>query len=289
MKKLLILFICNLFCFNQSNALPKPGPSARTVITKMLAAIAAHKGYSYTMTGYERNIGLETTKKVGIDVKVINNPSKIYVKLTIGNRKDTEILYCKGERDGNALVNAGRFLPNLTLDPLGTILTEGQRHTIFATGFGVPSQIIGSLVKTADNAKKFDAYFSAPTTVVHNGRNCYKITISNINWNYTTYIADRGENAYSIAQKLLIPEASILELNEFIKTIEDDLGGKTLRIQIGYAKKSIFYIDKETYLPILQEMSDDGGVFEHYEFSNIVINPAFKTDEFSENFPDYKF
>lgn len=288
MRKLLFTSICILLACSNLLA-QKPGPSSRSIINKMLVAIAAHKGYTYTMEGQERIIGMDKPKKGSISVKLTNHPYKVYIKLLEGNRKDTEILFVKDERENNALVNASRFLPNLTLDPIGDILTEEQRHTLFETGFAFTAKIIGDIVRNAEKAKKFDAYFSPATSIVQNGKNCYKITITNMNWDYTSYKALKGENAFTIAQKLMIPAYSILELNDKIKTIQQDLGGRTLRVQIGYARRSIFYIDKETYLPIFQEMYDDSGVFEHYEFGDIVINPTFKANEFSEDYPDYKY
>lgn len=288
MRKLFFISICTLFACSNLLA-QKSGPNTRTIITKMLASIAAHKGYTYTMEGQERIIGLDKPKKGSVQVKLMNSPLKVYVKLMEGKRKDTEILYVKDERENNAIVNIGRFVPNLTLSPIGDNLTEDQRHTIFELGFAYTGKIINELMRITDKAKKFDTYFSAATPIVQNGRNCYKITITNMNWDYTSYKASKGENAFSIAQKLMIPTYSILELNDHIKMIDQDLGGRTLRVQIGYARRCILYIDKETYLPIFQEMYDDSGVFEHYEFTDIIINPAFKANEFSEENSDYKF
>jgi outer membrane lipoprotein-sorting protein len=47
--------------------------------------------------------------------------------------------------------------------------------------------------------------------------------------------------------------------------------------------KTVLYIDKETNFPIYQEMSDEKGVFEKYEYSNLVVNPIFKADDFSDS------
>lgn len=93
---------------------------------------------------------------------------------------------------------------------------------------------------------------------------------------------------YTLSQRLLIPEYSITELNG-IKNFDEDLSGKTLKVPSSYAKKSTFYIEKATNLPIFQEMLDDKGVFERYEFFNVVVNPTFKADEFTEDFSGYDF
>jgi outer membrane lipoprotein-sorting protein len=49
------------------------------------------------------------------------------------------------------------------------------------------------------------------------------------------------------------------------------------------------YIDKENFFPIFQEVSDDKGIFERYQFFNLTVNPVFKANEFTEDFPEYNF
>ena len=56
-----------------------------------------------------------------------------------------------------------------------------------------------------------------------------------------------------------------------------------------YAKKSVVYIDRINYLPLKQEMYDDKGLFEKYEFLNLKINPTIYEEEFTEGFKDYNF
>jgi outer membrane lipoprotein-sorting protein len=74
-----------------------------------------------------------------------------------------------------------------------------------------------------------------------------------------------------------------------VKGMDDDLGGKTLKVPSSYAKKSVLYIQKDTKIPVYQEMSDDKGLFEKYEYRDVVVNPKFADDEFTTSFSDYRF
>jgi hypothetical protein len=223
-----------------------------------------------------------------IYTKLSFNPHKVYMKMITDPNKGTEILYVKGERGDKALVNPGKFLPTVKLNPFSSLLTKDQHHTVLSAGFGFTAKVTADGIKKAEAKGKFDEVFKYAGDITWNNRSCYKIVIEDPTWTYTTYNAQKGENMYSVAQKLLIPEYSMVELNG-VKNFEEDLGGKTLKVPTSYARKTIMYIDKENNLPIYQEMYDDKGVFERYEFFNVVPNPVFKADEFSQDFSEYNF
>jgi hypothetical protein len=202
--------------------------------------------------------------------------------------KGTEMLYVEGERDNKVMVNPGKFLPTLNLNPASNLLTKDQHHTVLSAGFRLVARIITAGIKRADEQGKFDEVFKYSGDVTWNNRPCYKLIIADPTWGYTTYTAKKGETILSIAAKLLISEYSIEELNG-VKNFDEDLGGRTLKVPTSYAKTTIFYIDKENNIPVYQELSDDKGVFERYQFYNLTLNPNFKPDEFTKGFADYKF
>ena len=142
--------------------------------------------------------------------------------------------------------------------------------------------------KRSDEQGKFDEVFKYAGDVTWNGRSCYKLVIEDPTWAYTTYKAVKGETLLTVASKLLISEYSIGDLNG-VKSFEDDLGGKTLKVPTSYAKKSVFYVDKENNFPVFQELTDDRGIFERYQFFNLKIDPGFKSNEFTKGFDGYNF
>lgn len=262
---------------------------ARTIINKSLTAVNASKGCVYTMRGYERIKGKSTLFYTEITTKVNLNPWSIYGKVSTKPHEGTELLFVKGQRGDKVLVNPGKFLPTVTLAPTNSLLTGDQHHTILSSGFGLYARIIGNALKRADAENKFDEVFKYEGDVTFDGKSCYKITIIDPTYDITNATAKAGENLYTFSQRVLVPEYSITELNPVVKSFETDLSGKTLKIPSAYAKKSVLYIDKATMFPLFQEMADDKGVFERYEYYNLKVNPTFKANEFTEDFEGYNF
>lgn len=287
-KRFLIVAAITIVAAINFSAMETPENQARTILTKMLNAINAYKGLTYTMRSEERIAGMKELRDGNIYTKLLVSPHKVYMKMITDPNKGTEILYVDGERGNKALVNPGRFLPTITLSPNSGLLTKDQHHTLLSAGFGLVVPIIGGAIKRADEQKKFDEVFKYVGDVNWNNRNCYKIVIEDPTYTITSYKAVKGDNMNTIFHKLLVPEYSLTELDG-IKSFDEDLGGKTLKVPSSYAKKTVFYIDKETNLPIFQEMSDDKGIFERYSFTGVIVNPAFKADEFTKGFSEYKF
>lgn len=289
MKKNILLLCLAVIVSLSCSAAGRPESQTRIIVNKMIKAIDNHKGCIYTMRSEERIQSMKTGLRGGdIFTKINVSPRKSYMKMVTDPNKGTEILYVEGERGNKALVNPGKFLPTLKLSPYSSLLTKDQHHTMMSAGFTFVEKIVSQGVKKADAEQRFDEAFKYAGDVTWNGRNCYKLIIEDPTYGYTTYTAKKGENMFTVAAKFLIPEYSMVELNG-VKNFEEDLGGKTLKIPTSYAKKTVMYIDKENYFPIFQEVSDDKGIFERYTFYNLVVNPAFKADEFTEDFNGYNF
>lgn len=276
------LAVCNF------SARIAPESQARTIINKMVKAIDTYKTCVYTMRSEERLINMKELRGGDIFTKLNVSPRKTYMKMVTDPNKGTEILYVDGERNNKALVNPGKWLPTVTLNPASSLLTKDQHHTILMAGFNVVGKIIEDGIKKADAKGKFDEVFKYEGDVTWNGKSCYKIVISDPTYTYTTYKAVKGDNMCIISSKLLISEYTLTDLDG-IKSFDEDLGGKTLKVPTTYAKTTVFYVDKENNFPIYQEMSDDKGVFERYQFFNLVVNPTFKADEFTKGYSEYKF
>lgn len=288
MFKKIIPPVLSVFLFAIVAFKPAPESQTRTIINKSLAAMASHKGSTYTMRGSERLVGRSGLRTADIFTKVSVSPQKTYMKMITDPNKGTELLYVKGERGDKALVNAGKMIPTVTLSPFNGLVTKDQHHTMLSAGFAIVNKIISEGVRKADAQGKFDSVFRYVGDVTWNNRACYKIIIEDPTYTYTTYKAQKGENMYSVALKFLVPEYSMVELNG-VKHFEEDLGGKMLKLPTSYAKKTVLYIDKQNLFPVFQEMTDDKGIFERYEFYNLVINPTFKSDEFTKDYSEYGF
>ena len=93
---------------------------------------------------------------------------------------------------------------------------------------------------------------------------------------------------FTIAQKLYLNEFEIKELNK-LKEFTGLKAGQTLVLPNAYAKKTILFIDKKTFLPLVQVIYDELGFFERYEYHGLQVNPTFEKDEFTKDFPAYHF
>ena len=81
----------------------------------------------------------------------------------------------------------------------------------------------------------------------------------------------------------------ILEKNPGIKHYRDVQEGQLIRVPIAYAQKMTLDIDPLTYLPVIIEIFDEQGLYERYEYRDIRVNPAFGSNTFREDNPQYSF
>jgi len=285
-KYFYVILFTAAVCMNYSAS--AADSQTRTIVNKMIAAMESYKTCFYTMKSEERLPDMKDLRGGEIFTKINETPKKVYMKMTADPNKGTEVLYVTGENSGKATVKSTKLFFSISLAPTGSMLTKDQHHTLLSTGFRLVARIVGAGVKRADEQGKFDVVFKYAGDVTWNGRSCYKLIIEDPTWTYTTYKALKGETLLTLASKLLISEYSIADLNG-IKSFEDDLGGRTLKVPTSYAKKSVFYIDKENNFPVFQELTDDRGVFERYQFFNLKINPEFKANEFTKGFDGYNF
>ncbi|MDW8273457.1 MAG: DUF1571 domain-containing protein [Chitinophagales bacterium] len=282
-KQLLVIFFLIAYC-KSHNA---QQTDVRALITDMLNAIKNAKGYIYTMKGTERLIGKNEYKVTEVFTKVNVSPKKIFARVVNEPNKGTEMLYVAGERDNKILVKSG-WVPALKLSPFSSLLMKDQHHSLLSAGFGFFYKNISEGIRRADAQDKFNTVFKLDGEITYEGRKCFKLIVEDPTYSVTEYKASKGENTYTISQKLLVPECFIMEANG-IKSIDENLEGKTLKVPTSYAKRSIIYIDKQNNFPIYQEMWDNKGMFEKYEFKNLIVNPTFAENEFSTEFKDYSF
>ena len=288
MKKSILLVVLIVAAAAINFSATAPDSQTRVIVNKMVKAMELYKTCTYTMKSEERLPDMKELRGGEIFTKVNESPRKTYMKMTADPNKGTEVLYNDGENNGKAYVKSPKVFFSISLAPTGSMLTKDQHHTLFSAGFRLVARIIEAGAKRSDAQGKFDEVFKYVGDVTWNGRSCYKVVIEDPTWTYTTYKAQKGETMLTVASKLLISEYSIADLNG-IKSFEDDLGGRTLKVPTSYAKKSIFYIDKENNFPVFQELTDDRGVFERYQFFNLKIDPGFKADEFTKGFTGYNF
>ena len=261
----------------------KSNLSCREIINHMLDSI--------------KNIGtqacsVKATERIGKHILIAES----YIKLNISPRKiyfhspvkGAELLWVEGTNKGNALVHT-RSIPlmNFDLDPYGSIVRKDQHHTIFELG----STFIGiTIANTILNAPKdFDKHFTYAGILTWNNKECYQIIVSYPDYKYIEYTTQKGETVTSIAKKLNTSDYKIRYKNNLSSYFGSIKEGKKLTIPIPYSNKAIMLIDKKTFIPISITVYDEEGLYEAYEFTQMRINPTFKSDEFLKSFKGYGF
>lgn len=215
--------------------------------------------------------------------KYVRSPRKIYLDLT-----GPEVLWKEGWNNGQALVNPGGFpYFNLNLDPYGSIMRDGQHHTIFEIGFEYFHNILGNALKVT--GPQFNKYFKLVGSTTWNGHDCWLITLEYPEFGMVDHTVKKGENLLKIGKEKFVAEYMILEANPKIKDFYDIKPGQVIRIPNAYARKTTVMVDKKMLLPVNSKIYDDKGLFESYEYHMIQPNAKIAEEEFTKNYKGYKF
>lgn len=257
--------------------------NASDIVNKMISAVSAGKTFEYTMKQTERIDG--KIYKNAIFTKVNESPKKVFIDNIEGDNKGVQVLYVKGERDNKALINK---LFGVKLSPFNNLIRKNQHHTILESGFSLLLNSVKDAKTRATAEGKFNEVFKYEGTVTYDGRACYKLVLNDPTFTYVNYTIASGESLYSISMKKRVCEQLIIEKNN-LSGFGSAKAGSTILIPSSYAKKTILYIDKATNYPVYQEMYDEKGLFEKYEFYNLKINPSLTLMDFNEDNPEYNF
>lgn len=256
-------------------------PTAKTIVSKLIASADALRGAAFDLKIQERT-GSKFRNSTS-HVKLQRFPEKIYIKMA-----GPELLYAKGMNNDKVLVNPAGFpYVDLNLDINSTTLHKDQHHTMHDVGFDFMTEIIkDALVRTGP---KFEEYFKYEGLVTWNNQSCYKITITDAAYKFTSYIAKKGESLISIARRMKLSEYKIGELNKLTEYDALLKPGKVLVIPTSYARMTELLIDPVSWLPVSSKVFDNEGLFEAYEYLNLKINPDFAANEFTKDFKGYGF
>jgi outer membrane lipoprotein-sorting protein len=255
------------------------------LLDKMVAAVDNLKTATYTLNQSERIKG--KMRDGVIDTRLQVTPKfKVYLKIT-APAKDagTEILYVDGERNGKCLVNPSNVPINVNLGVYDSRVVENQHHSMLESGFKYFKTIIVQMRKKY--ADKIDDYVKL-SNVKWLGKDYYKADINYNDFAYENYTVQAGEDVRKIARKIFVNEYMILEANK-LDDYDDVKAGQVIKVPNVYAKRTVLYIDKVNFLPVIQELYDDKGLYEKYSITNLKINPVFPADEFTKDCKTYNF
>ena len=286
MKKIyftLSILICTIFL---SATLP-PSDDVFSILKKMISQTDQIKGMQYEMKQVERIDGKLVDQKSLIKYDRVN--FKIYAKQLVGGTEGLEVLYHKGWNNKKALINPNGFpWINVSLSPFGNQMRSGQHHTLLDVGYELFAPIMESMLNRHGDAA-INSMAKNKGTRTFDGRQVWDININNSNFKWIDYVVKKGETLITIASKNKTSEYMIMMKNKGVDSYTDVKVGQTIKIPTEYAARITLFIDQQTSLPLVLKIYDDEGLFEHYEFLKLQIDPLFKSDEFSKNHKHYGF
>jgi len=278
----LLLIHCLLLC-NLATAQKKL--SARELFDNMFSNMDKVRTCTYVLNIEERVFDKISNSQYIAKVNV--TPLKIYT-YSVHPNPGAEALYVTGANNGKVLINPNKFpYINLSLSPNSMLLRKPHQYNILQMGFGYFHEILRkNLIK---DPTKFYASISLKEDIVHNKKEFHVLEIISSDFGYTNYTVLNGENVTDIAAKLLVNDHMILELNDDIDDYDDVKPGQIIKVPTSFAKKITVYVDKLTYLPLVQIVYDDKGFYSKIEFSSFILNPVIQPEEFTRNYSKYRF
>jgi hypothetical protein len=224
-------------------------------------------------------------------VKLQNRPLKVYIK-TIRPAVGREVLYVAGAPGGKVLINPAAFpFVNVSLDPLGARIREGQHHTIHDVGFRRVADVIARQMReqAAELPKLLHLDAAAAT---FDNRPCWRVQFDDPRFRFVPYtIKTGGENLDQLGQRLGVSEFMIGEkLRGFDGDYQRTLpAGEVIQVPATYGRRTTVLIDKASLLPVSITIHDDRGLFEQYEYHDLKTPITFADNEFTPEFKGYGF
>lgn len=278
----LLLIPCLLLCHFAS---AQKKMTARELFDSMLTAMEKVKTCTYVLDIEERVFGQIGNAQYLAKVNV--SPLKIYT-YSVHPNPGAEALYVEGVNNDKILVNPNKFpYINLSLSVNSMLLRKPHLFNILQMGFSYFHDILKkNIIKKGE---KFYASLVIKDDIIYHKKEYHVLEIHNHEFGYMSYKVQKGENVTDISNKLLVNDHMILELNEVIDDYDDVKPGQIIKVPNSFAKKIILYLDKTTHLPLVQIIHDDKGFYSRIEFSSFILNPVIHKEEFTRNYPKYKF
>jgi hypothetical protein len=260
----------------------RPAPITTAQLTSQLsAAIQNLKTLRCQANAQERIGGKYHADKSAM--KLSFNPLRVYLK----NGKGIEVLYVAGQNGGDAWVNPNAFpYVTLSLDPNGSLMRKGQHHTALQAGFGTINELLDGSASRPDKSFNRSFRYAGDTTVM--GRPSYILRSDYPQFRYVAYKVDKNETPATVAAHFGCGEYRVLERNKL------DIGqklteGQTLQVPNAYGRRTLIAVDQKTFLPNSVAVYDDQGLFEKYDFFDVVANQPIPAAEFSKDYKGYHF
>lgn len=259
---------------------PDSKPTTEQLIARLTAAIENLKTLRCNVRAQERIGG--SYQQARTSMKMAFKPYKVYLR----NQKGIEVLYVTGQNDGDAWVYPNSFpYVTVSLDPLGALMRKTQHHSVLDAGYGTIAELLRGSGQRLDRNFEKSFRYAGDTTV--QGRPAHILRADYPQFRYVAYKTTKAETVSSIADRFGCGEYRILERNDLSPGATVP-AGRTLQVPNAYGRRVIIAVDQKLTLPLVIQVNDDKGLFEKFEFSDIVANQPIPAQEFTKDFKGYK-
>ncbi|MEM7109284.1 MAG: DUF1571 domain-containing protein [Bacteroidota bacterium] len=279
MTKRLLFIQCAIFLSISTGR----AQNALVLAEEMFAASRQIKTLSYVMDKQERIEGKMVKQKSFI--KVRRNPFQVYAK-QLNPNEGLEVLYKEGDR--TALINPSGF-PwfNVRLEPTSPRMTRDQHHTILDSGFDCFLDVLESLFQKYDS--ELDHMAAVTGDEIVNGRDCWILEFNNPNFSFVKFVPEKNISLVDLVKKRKISREMIQRYNAGLDSSSELKAGEHFTIPNDYCPRMVLSVDKATKTPMKIQVYDPEGLYQHYEFSEVEIDPQFAANEFESSYVEYDF
>ncbi len=281
MKKglLFLLFAISISISAQTN-------SSKEIIRRMFSANETLQTARFTIHSEER-LRDERFEIKDMRIKFRRKPEQVYL-YAVKPDAGTEIIWKKGWNEDKLYVSPGSFpFVNISIKVNSSLARKDAHHPITNIGFDYLMGLLSEFIKAS--GEKFYSYISVSDTVKWDNRSCIILKFDYTDYRIVDYTVKQNEDIIQIADKLRLNDYSILVLNPSIDDFDDVKPGQVIKVPNFYCRSIEFYIDRISWLPIKQKISDGKGLYENYEMKSFILNPVFQSDEFDPDYKDYGF
>lgn len=261
-------------------AQPAPVITTGQLVERMTGAVENLRYLRCSAKAQERlGRGVKPSSSV---MKLSFRPFRVYLK----DNKSVEVLWVAGQNNGDAWVYPASFpYITLSLDPTGGLMRKDQHHTVLQAGFGTIADLLRPTALRQDATYSRTFRYTGDTTVL--GRPCHVLRSDFPQFRYVPYRTGKKETVATVAERFGCGEYRILERNN-LSPGAALTEGQVLQVPNGYGRRVILCIDPQHYLPIVVDVRDDRGLFEKFEFYNLVVNQPIPNEEFTKGYQGYK-
>jgi hypothetical protein len=274
---LLLIFPLLLFSFRHESDEVKPAQ----LLHQMYDSIKKVSTLRVTIQALERmeNSYLTATAEIRLNIQ----PRKLYF---VNRAKKLEILYNE-QSSRKALVKPHVFpFISLWLDPSGNLMRRNQHYTIHELGFDFIAHSIAFTLNKDKNGIRSIKYLGKS---IRNGTLCHLLEYENNNYGFTDYVTAENETASLISARLCVNDYLLRLKNNLLNEFGYLKKGMILKVPTLFCRKALVFLGEKHMLPVSVSLYDDAGLFEAYDYTDMIVNKPFVATEFQRQNKEYGF